>query len=201
MLVLTTSNFDEYAMLPFNAKKTVQAAAVLLKHSPGLQMPYLRLLKLLYIAERESLREVMRPVVGGRTVAMRQGPLHSDVYDLIKKQDAPWGNHIRLDEYDVELTSDPGDSELCDYEVELLSKIAETYNTFTEWQLVELTHSFAEWIKAYPDLKARTSHPIHLTDILDAVGLHDQKQAILTEIRRETSEDRAFRKSQALTCS
>ena len=188
-------------MLPFNAKKAVQAAAVLLKHSPGLQMPYLRLLKLLYIAERESLREVMRPVVGGRTVAMRQGPLHSDVYNLIKKQDDPWVNHIRLDEYDVELISDPGDSELCDFEVELLSRIAEMYRGFTEWQLVDLTHGFEEWIKTYPDHEARTSHPIHLSDILDAVGLHDQKQAILIEIRREMREDRAFRKTQAITCN
>ena len=132
---------------------------MLLKHSPGLQMPYLRLLKLLYIAEQESLREVMHPIVGG-SGRNATGTASSDVYDLIEKQDEPWGNHIRLDEYDVELISDPGDSELCDYEVELLSPvIAETYQAFTEWQLVDLTHGFAEWIKAYPDPEARTSTP------------------------------------------
>ena len=155
----TTSNLGEFVMFPFDATKAVQSAAVLLKHSPGFQMPYLRLLKLLYIAERESLREVMRPIVGGKTVAMRQGPLHSEIYDLIKAQGEPWVNHIRLDEYDVELISDPGDSQLCDYEVELLSRIAETYQGFTEWQLVDLTHGFEEWIRAYPDGEARNFSP------------------------------------------
>jgi uncharacterized phage-associated protein len=201
MFLFTRPDLDEYAMLPFNAKKAVQAAAVLLKHSPGLQMPYLRLLKLLYIAERESLREVMRPVIGGRTVAMRQGPLHSDVYDLIKRQDDAWVNHIRLDEYNVELISDPGDSELCDYEVELLSRIAEMYKGVTEWQLVDLTHSFAEWVKSYPDPTARTSRPIHLTDILDAIGLQDQKEAIVKEIRCEIEEDQAFQRSHSVICN
>ncbi|MEI8374555.1 MAG: Panacea domain-containing protein [Planctomycetota bacterium] len=185
----------------FDVKKAVQAAAVMLKHSPGLQMPYLRLLKLLYIAERESLREVMRPVLGGKMVAMRQGPLHSEVYDLIKKPCEPWVNHIRLDEYDLELVSDPSDSELCDYEVELLSKIAEMYKGFTEWQLVDLTHSFEEWIKTYPNINARTSHRIHFVDILDAVGLQDQKQAIVKEMSCETEEDQSFRNTHAITCT
>jgi uncharacterized phage-associated protein len=143
----------------------------------------------------------MRPIIGGKTVAMQYGPLHSEVLNLVRREGKPWSDSIRLYGYDVGLVSDPGDSELCDYEVELLAKTAETHKGLTEWQLVELTHAFAEWIKAYPDPEARTSRPIHLVDILDAVGLHEQKQAILAEIRRETSEDRAFRKTQDISCT
>jgi len=169
---------------------------MLLKQAPGRQMPYLQLLKLLYIADRESLRETMRPVLGGRVVAMSKGPLHSKVYDLIKGQgeDASlWSHFIRLDEYDAELADDPGDSELSDYEVELLCRIARDYGRLTEWELVELTHRFAEWAKNYPDPNEKTSRRIHLSDILDAVGLHDDTKAILTAIRKEGQDDAGFR--------
>jgi uncharacterized phage-associated protein len=176
-----------------DTKKAVQAAAVLLKRAHGREMPYLRLLKLLYIADRESFRETMRPILGGKTVAMKKGPLHSEVYDLIKQHGGLWGRHVCLDEYDVELVDDPGDSELSDYEVELLSRVAEKYSDLTEWQLVELTHQFSEWLKNYPDPTANTSHRIHLSDILDAVGLQEQKGAILAAIRHESNEHLAFR--------
>ena len=141
----------------------------------------------------------MRPVLGGKMVAMKKGPLHSGVYDLIKRQSGLWARHIRLDEYDIELVDNPGDSELSDYEVETLGRIAEKYLPLTEWQLVELTHQFGEWLKNYPDPDANTSHRIHLSDILDAVGLHEPKAAVLAEIRRESKEDLAFRTASAET--
>lgn len=187
----------------FDTRKAVQAAAVLLKHVPGQQMPYLQLLKLLYIADRESFRETKRPVLGGRRVAMKKGPLHSEVYDLIKGQGenpALWFQYLRLDEYDIELAHDPGDSELSDYEVDLLSRTAKGYGALTNWQLVELTHAFPEWEKNYRDHEANTSRTIHISDILDAVGLQDEKIAILAEIHSELQENRAFRHLLAGTC-
>ena len=38
-------------------------------------MSYMRLLKLLYLAERKSLAETGRPILGDRTIAMQQGPV------------------------------------------------------------------------------------------------------------------------------
>ena len=68
----------------FGTRKIVEAAAVLLRSSQHGRMGRLRLLKLLYIADRESLRETGRPIVGTKLVAMDLGPVHSEVYDLIK---------------------------------------------------------------------------------------------------------------------
>ena len=69
--------------LKFNTEKAIQVAGVLLREE-GKSMTRLRLLKLLLIADRQSLRETGRPILGSRIVAMDNGPLHSDVYDLIK---------------------------------------------------------------------------------------------------------------------
>ena len=63
--------------------KAVQAAAVLLRNE-GTKMTRLRLLKLLLIADRKSIKEMGVPILGSKIVAMDNGPLHSEIYDLIK---------------------------------------------------------------------------------------------------------------------
>ncbi len=184
-------------MCRFNTKKTAQAAAVLLKQTLNRQMPYIKLLKLLYVADRESLREVMRPLVGGRHVAMKCGPLHSEVYDLIQgrhREQPVWDQFMQVRDHAIVLTSDPGDSEVSDYEVELLTRLAAEYQDIDRWKVVRDTHEFPEWKKAYPNRDESTSRPIHLRDILDAVGRGDQKREILAEIQEESREDRNFRR-------
>jgi uncharacterized phage-associated protein len=44
-------------------------------------MNYMRLLKLLYIAERETLGRTGRPIVGGPVTAMERGPVLLEVLD------------------------------------------------------------------------------------------------------------------------
>ena len=70
-------NFD------FDLAKTVQAAALLLREHHN-RMEYIRLLKLLSIADREMLARRGRTLTGDRAVAMKRGPVLSTVYDLIK---------------------------------------------------------------------------------------------------------------------
>ena len=74
-------------ILHFNITKTIQASAVLLKADPNHSMSRLRLLKLLYIADRESLTERARPITGDYPVAMDHGPVLSNTYNLIKGED------------------------------------------------------------------------------------------------------------------
>ena len=54
----------------FNLDKTMQAIAALLHFHGTKEMSYLRLLKILYIADRESLKETGRPITGDHVVAM-----------------------------------------------------------------------------------------------------------------------------------
>lgn len=70
--------------------KTLQAVAVLLELDGG-RMARIRLLKLLYIVDRELLADVARPLTGARVVAMKYGPVLSQVYDLIKGEAARAG--------------------------------------------------------------------------------------------------------------
>lgn len=48
----------------FSSKTALQAVAVLLKAAPGGRMDYRKLMALLYIAERESIKETGSPIIG-----------------------------------------------------------------------------------------------------------------------------------------
>src|SRR5438445_7076997 len=74
----------------FNIDKTMQAIAALLHFHGTKEMSYLRMLKLLYIADRESLKETGRPITGDRIVAMEHGPVLSGVYNLVKGEHTAW---------------------------------------------------------------------------------------------------------------
>jgi uncharacterized phage-associated protein len=167
----------------FDPTRTIQAAAVLLKTSPSHRMSRLRLLKLLYIADRETLQEAGRPITGDRAVAMKNGPVLSRTYDLIKGADlaAPeWERFFRnADRWEVELIDEPGVGELSKYEIEKLQDVACRFEACDDWEVAEHTHGFPEWQKNRPD--GNTQRPIPLEDLLEAVGLAEHQSDLLAE--------------------
>jgi len=165
----------------FGTRKIIEAAAVMLRLSPCQRMNYMRLLKLLYIADRESLKETGRPIIGTKTIAMERGPLHSEVYDLIKggHYNAPmWAEFIHTDRYEVELARNPGVLHLSQYEIEKLTETARAYEDMDEWEVARATHAFDEWTANRPE---GTSAPIPMEAILDAVGRSKDKDEILRD--------------------
>jgi hypothetical protein len=52
---------------PLNVEKAIQAVGVLFRNDRVRRMNYMRVLKLLYIADREALGETGRPIIGGLT--------------------------------------------------------------------------------------------------------------------------------------
>src|SRR3954447_21156373 len=106
----------------FKSSKTTQAAAVLLSLDGG-SMDRMRLLKLLYIADRELLAESGRTLTGDRALAMKNGPVLRRVYDLIKGIEVSaedWGRYLRSEGYKVVLLGDPGRGELTKRDLEKL---------------------------------------------------------------------------------
>ncbi len=75
-------------MLRFNERRATEAAAKFLKLRGG-RMSYLKLIKLLYLLDREALLRWGRPVTTDRYVSMDNGPVVSRIYDLIREEPAP----------------------------------------------------------------------------------------------------------------
>jgi uncharacterized phage-associated protein len=175
-----------------NVLKTLQAAGVLIRAERATGMNYMRLLKLLYIADRESLRECGRPITGDRTVAMKRGPVLSGTLNLIKGEHGEshlWQDFFEKQDYRVQLLKNPDISELSKFEIRLLQRIADKYRLFDEWDLVEETHTFSEWEKNY---QANTSTNIPVADILEGVGRNADKDAILEQLEERRKIDQFF---------
>ena len=172
----------------FKFDKALQAAAYLLRREPARQMNYMRLLKVLYVADRESIRKTGRPITGDRAAAMERGPVLSEVFDIIKGahlRSPDWSNFIQRNSYDVRLVQGPGVANLSKFEIEVLEQVAEDNRARDEWAMVELTHAFPEWRENDPG-KSRKWIPLH--DILEAVG----RPADEADIEKDAKADRAF---------
>lgn len=132
----------------FNERKTTSAAAYLLKLAGG-EMPYMRLVKLLYLADRRSLLSLGRPISGDRFFAMKHGMVLSRVLDLIKNPPAetgPWMEHIeRPGRYTVSLKAAPDLGPLSQAEMDVLREAFELYRTLDQWKLSQIMHRLPEW--------------------------------------------------------
>ncbi len=165
----------------FNERKATQAAAHLLKLR-GAPMSYMKLIKLLYLADRSALLQWGRPITTDTYVSMDRGPVLSHVLDLATDEDLPghasiWTRHITEPEhYSVRLRDDPGEDELSTAETGLLDEVFRQHGTKTRWELVEFTHTLPEWKNPEGG-----SIPIRYRDILKAGGKSDIEIAAVEE--------------------
>lgn len=174
----------------FNEESATAAAALLLHREAG-RMPYLRLMKLMYLAERECLRRFGRPMIGDQYVAMEHGPVLSTVLDLIRgtpgTESSVWAASITEPaDYQVGLKGTPNWSALSDAEIEILENVSQFYREFDRWRLRDFTHTLPEWIDP-----GKSSEVIPPETILRAVGKSDEE---IEEIRQRSTEHRHFEK-------
>src|SRR5688572_10804079 len=107
----------------FNAVKATQAAALVLKARGG-RCTRIELIKLLYLADREALNQLARPITGDAFVNMDKGPVLSAIFDFVKGNqfNPSWKASIKTEgSRDLVLKADPGDDEFSDKEVQILN--------------------------------------------------------------------------------
>jgi uncharacterized phage-associated protein len=175
----------------FDFEKSLQAAGCLLELH-GDRMEYVRLLKLLYIADREMMAEAGAPITGDRAVAMDHGPVLSHVYDLVKGKAAragEWAHSIRTVHHWVALQQPTGRGKLNKAEIEKLQEVTERYQDDSEWDICAKTHQFPEWKKHFVP---NTSTPIPWGDALEAQGKADMIEAVENQERLERYLDTVF---------
>lgn len=148
-------------------------------------MNYMRLLKVLYMAEREILAESSQPLTGSRVIAMKRGPVLEDVLGLIRGQHTAtpeWSKFIIADRFHLELSADPGVSLLSRFVTGKLEEISRRYDLLDEWDMVEETHKLPEWLRNDP---GESSKEIPLAHILEAVGRLSDLDKIVAAARQQ----------------
>ena len=133
----------------FDEKRAAQAAAYLLRRH-GEPMPYITLMKLLYLVDRKALIETGYPITGGRLVSMPKGPVLSQVLDLItwesRDEQTPWRQRVSLPSNYLVMAIGPRDDEtLGDYDRSALDAVFQEFGHMDKWDLVDYTHTLPEW--------------------------------------------------------
>jgi len=173
--------------MAFDEQKATEAAAYLLRLRGG-KMSYLKLIKLLYLADREALGRWGFSVTNDRYVSMPHGPVVSNTYNLmIDEGEKPFGSRFitpPLGQYELALTSEicPVDK-LSRAEEKLLTEIFARFGQMNRWELRDYTHSLPEWHDP-----SGSSLPISIREILEAQNLPPEDIAAIT---REIESDEA----------
>ncbi len=176
-------------LFAFNLRKAIQACGVIAEREQK-RLEFIRLLKLLYIAERETLREIGGPIVGERYIAMRNGPLHDYVYAMVKGESihsSQWNQYFERDGHYVRMIVDSGVEALSRFEVRKLHEVVDRYRNVDTWELVEMTHTFPEWQLAYPDPTENTSKQISADALLRGVGCSAEEVENIKHIASEAA--------------
>ena len=155
--------------VPFNEAKATQTAALLLRLR-GAPMSYMKLIKLMYLVDREALLRWGRPISTDSYVSMNKGPVLSKTYDLITDGIAPgtdsvWAQFISAPaNREVSLLKETPTEELSRAEQELIQEVFAHHGRKSRWEIVDWMHdNLPEWTN--PE---GTSIPITYGDILRA---------------------------------
>jgi len=167
----------------FNERKATQAAARLIKRAGG-AMNYMVLIKMLYLADRETLLQWGRQITGDEYFTMKLGPVLSHVHDLITEEQPPeevhpWTESISRTKWDVVLISDAGDSELSEAEEEVLDSV---FSKFCGY--LNDPFGFPDWIHIHlPEIKEIKGGriPLSLSEIMTAGKKSYEEIAIVLE--------------------
>ena len=141
----------------FNEKKAAQAAAYFLFRAGG-RVSVLKLMKLLYLAERRSFERYGTPMIGDRMVSMPHGPVLSCTYNHmngeLESADGGWESWIAdREEHDLDLRNraamkSPEEDllELSDADLSVLSEIWAQFGKMGKYALRHWTHkNCPEW--------------------------------------------------------
>jgi len=164
----------------FSEEKVTHMASHLLIKIGG-RMSYMKLLKLLYLAERESLVKWGETMSGDKFVSMPHGPVMSSTYDLLQNRNTIWNDFINSEanrEVSIKKSVVEEDlDELSVAEVKILDSIFEQFGTMGRWEIRDYTHNNCkEWQD--PD---GSSFPIDPINILLAKGVQKMDASVLLQ--------------------
>jgi uncharacterized phage-associated protein len=175
--------------------RSIQIVQHLLSKS-SYRLNYTKLIKLLYLADREAFRKWDSSITGDQYASLPQGPVVSGMYNLIRGEhldrfaQTQWNAFFMKDGYDlVAMHKDqlPVD-ELSPREVELLDSIEKQYRAWDFGQLIDLVHDRSK----YPEWQdpGESSLPLQQADILKALGRTEE------EVRQILEDDATHQKEE-----
>ena len=172
----------------FNIKKVVQIIYHLLKTNSN-KMNYTKLLKILYIADKEFLKLSNFTITGDTPYSMKNGPILSKIKNLINgnfimsNNQIYWDSYFLKDGYDLSLKNNKtNDDLLCEAEIEILDKISCKYKKKTYNEMINITHDKSEFPEIEWEKAGDSSLQLPFEKILLSLG---KTQKEIEDIEKE----------------
>jgi hypothetical protein len=174
----------------FNEQKTTEAATILLRLSGG-EMNYMKLIKLLYIIDKKSIKEKESPITYDMYYSMKDGQVLSTVLDFVKNKKIGnyWHKHIQLyGRYSVGIVGEPiKPNKLSPSEVEIIESVYDEFGKYDPFYLGKLTKKGSEYKKTTSSIK------IPIEDIYVDLGYKAPDiEAIKERLKEKASIDALF---------
>lgn len=156
-------------IIEFDNKKTTQAINFLATKEGG-KIDKLKVIKLIWVADRLHLRKYGRPIVNDTYLAMRYGAVGSSVKDFtgfnvegdeekyLKKYLEP------INKYNIKSKKQVDTDVFSDSEIEMIEKSYNEYSSMDKFDLAKLSHEFPEWKKFKEALKVNTREVMSYED-------------------------------------
>ena len=137
---------------PFDAIKVTEVACLFIRREGG-SMNVMKLVKLVYLLDRLSIARRGIPVVGGTYFALPNGPITSELLDVVNAGSLGGGTGCRWDEFIsdrhghlVELRAEATTDDLAPSELDLIDEVYAEHGGKDQWGLRDWTHLHcAEW--------------------------------------------------------
>jgi uncharacterized phage-associated protein len=192
----------------FNYQKLTQALNYLAHQYSGNKVSRLKVMKLLWAADRYHIRKFGRLIGGDDYFAMPHGPVHSTGKriadeDLWLEEYLKYSRaFVRKDDYALKAISDVDNSKLSETDIEALDFAYHSFGDVDKYILRDLTHKYPEWAKHEPSLESGRSscEPIDPVDFFldpDPEEVADDKFRMNSDLLADSKE--IFEESQTIS--
>jgi uncharacterized phage-associated protein len=136
----------------FNMRKATEVASLFIKMEGG-KLNVMKLVKLVYLLDRTSIARRGIPVVGGIYYSLRNGPVTSELLDVINAgkladdSDSSWEQYISdRDQHEIALQKDVPIDFISESEIKLIEETYQEHGAKDQWQIRDWCHqNCGEW--------------------------------------------------------
>ena len=163
----------------YDRSKTPQVVLWLL-HRHGGSMDKLKLVKMVFFADREHLVHYGRPIVGGHYFTMKRGPVSSEFKDYVDGKMAEVEPPFALKgQFNLIATQPIDENWLSSSDREILDAIYYKYKDCSPIQMASISHQFKAYKRNIPPENSRC--PIPYEDFFEDMDSKDMLALVLEE--------------------
>ncbi len=131
-----------------------------------------KILKLLFFADVYHINKYGRPILGNVYNALKQGPVNSKLYDLIKNSTKDFSV---IGSYGIVSNRAEDLGYFSKSDIEALDYSIKNYGIYTADELSELSHEHSAWKKAWSHRGMSNNPQIDWLDFLDEENANDEE--------------------------